>query len=178
MKKNSIILSAVVAAVVALAVGLYVATPVEQPPVGAVSGPEISGPSFTVGGQETYFVSQKFNTGTTTICSMRSPAYATSTLVFASVRMDFQAATTTKGGILDIAKDSGRGPTTTALGASMVLNGDESGQVIVASTTDGTGLYIYAPGEFVNVKYVNQGITEYSQVTNQLGNCTAKWVVN
>lgn len=182
MSKVLVATSLFAVALSAAAVGLALSRPgtieriIER--VGAVPGTDASG-CFTVNGVEQCANRAKFSTGTTTLAVMRSPRHATSTLAFASCVANSILATTTSGGagaVWVMAKDSGAGPTTTALGAALSLTVSKQ-NVFIASTTDGTRPYIFAPGDFVNVKYTNPGVTEYSQVTDQNGTCTAVFTV-
>lgn len=79
-------------AVFAFAVGGYAsmhrpvapAQPMQQAPrAGAVSGPDIPSPYFSVGGQRQWMAHPQFLTGSSTLCGIQSPA-ATTTLEFFS----------------------------------------------------------------------------------------------
>lgn len=54
--------------------------PEQSQTYGAVSGPSVEGPYFTIGGVETYYANQSFNATSSTICSIANPFGATSTI--------------------------------------------------------------------------------------------------
>lgn len=175
---NRLSIGAFVVAALALVASLFggqdVVERVIEKQLGGNPGTSVSG-CFSVNGVETCSSRVKFNKGTTTLAMMRAPTSASSTLVYASCTANSTLSTSTEFAHWVIARDTGPGPTTTALGAAMTLGG--SGEYIVASTTDGLGIYVFGPGDWVNVKYQSQTTGNYAQVTDQDGTCTASWVV-
>ena len=122
----------------------------DAPTLGAVSGPDFFFDYFNLNGVKTYATSKSLAQATTTVCSIRSPIGATSTLAFGAIRFNIASTSAT---YLEIAKATTAFATTTRIGST--YNFAASAQAtIVASTTgsvagDGT---IFAPGEYLNIK--------------------------
>lgn len=176
--KKEIILGIVIASLVIVGVS-YVNRPIvnvnvpENVPainLGAVPGPEITGNRFRLGGLELYADSIKAQTSTTTVCAIRSPVEATSTLDFASI--DLSTSSTT-GMTLGLAKATTAFATTTAIGSeyTVVANAQVN---IVASTTPGVAgaATTFAPGNWFVIKAYG-GTGTYSPV----GYCKASWKI-
>lgn len=182
---KAVVAGALAALVVALGVSLYFrVTPVE-PQVGAVSGPEISGNDFTIGGVRYHMERMSFRTATNTICTLRSPVEATSTLIHASVNVTTQVATVAPAGIV-IAKDSGWGPTTTPLDVYININDSEIGGstgsgnfTLLASTSPNNAPdNVFEPGYWLNVKVNNGAVDTSHRLYTPAGTCSAIWAVN
>jgi hypothetical protein len=138
----------------------------ENAKLGAVSGPDIYSPYFNVNDVYRWPVRQSFNQATTTICSILSP-YATSTLE--SFTVQFSVASATVATIVDIAKSSNTGATTTKIGSTYAINAGAQA-TIEASTTPGAGdLTIIAPNQYIVVN-MKGGLTN---IFSPLGNCSA-----
>ena len=144
---------------------------------GAVSGPNVDFPSFTVNGVLTYYNTTGLNKATTTtndagnsvarvVCSIKTPT-ATTTLMSASVSF---TTSTTSATIVDIAEAANSYATTTVLGATYILAANAKG-VILASTTSavsGGAPGLISPNQYINVKMAG-GRGTYSPV----GTCQA-----
>lgn len=181
---KAVVAGALAALVVALGVSLYFrVTPPE--PLGAVSGPEVSGNDFTIGGVRYHMDKMSFRTATDTICTLRSPVEATSTLIHAAVNVTTQVATVAPAGIV-IAKDSGWGPTTTPLDVYTNINDSEIGGstgsgnfTLLASTSPNNAPdNIFEPGYWLNVKVANGAAGIYDSHYAPAGTCSAIWAVN
>jgi hypothetical protein len=135
--------------IVLLGLGVYFprTNPVVNQIVGSVPGTSLSSPFWDVNGLTTEYRSQRLNVASTTICSMRSPTYATSTLVFGSV--SFTTGTTTVL-VVDFGRSTGPGATTTSLGQSYLAAGFT--ETFIASSTNVGTKSIFAPGTYFNVK--------------------------
>ena len=183
MNKLNYTIGALVFAVIALGVGLLIHAPVVnvQPTIetmGAVSGPRLDFPSWTVNGVETYFYSSGLNKASTTLCSFKSPN-ATSTLEFASMSLTTGTTTTIQ---LEIGKSYYLDATTTSLGTVTLAASQKA--TIIASTTQtssgvGNGILadpvtVFSPSSYLNFKYGGaQGTTNVL-----VGTCKAEFIVN
>ena len=136
--------------------------------VGAVSGPDVSSPYFSINGVVSEYRSMKTAQGTTTLCALRSPTYATSTLVSGLVR----TATSTDY-VLVIAKSSSPNATTTLIRTETVT---QDGQVIFpTSSTTVTAVSdsdrTFAPGQYLVVSSNTNATTVIP------GSCSAEFLV-
>ena len=71
--------------------------------LGAVASPDIMSPYISVGGVRTWYSAMNFKTATTTLCSMKNPAGATTTLKSFSYHILTGTSTPTAGTILVVA---------------------------------------------------------------------------
>jgi hypothetical protein len=123
--------------------------------LGALTGPEIPYDYFSFGGVRRFAGHMDFNTASTTLCSIKSPA-ATSTLIFASAQVS-QATNTAI--VIDFAKSSIMDATTTKLGTTFSLAANLKSSLIFASSTDSRVLsdiqlnQIFGPNTRFNVKF-------------------------
>ena len=120
--------------------------------LGAVSGPDYYLPYFNNNGIINYSNSVKMNTASTTLCSIKSPT-ATSTLAFASVRMDRAS---TSASTITIAQATTAFASTSSIGSDYAVLAAQ-GVALTASTTDNGGndirneKYIFTPSQYLNV---------------------------
>lgn len=138
-----------------IGIGAFFAFPshqasVEQP-VGALAGPDIPSNYLRWGsgyGVRYWPTSRALTTGTTTICSIQSPA-ATSTLSWAGIKFDVSTSSAT---ILDIGKASTPYATTTLIGTTYnILAGAQA--FVQASTSPAAGAaVVFAPSVYLNFK--------------------------
>jgi hypothetical protein len=117
----------------------------KQPPLGALSSPDIASPYLSFGGVRQWAGSMEMRSGTSTVCSIQSPA-ATTTLVSATARFDTTPGYTT---IWMLGHATTAYSTTTALVASKTLASGARGDM-VATTTALTDTRI-PPSTFVNL---------------------------
>lgn len=102
-----------------------------DPIVGAVTGPDFYGPYWAVNGTKQYFTTKGFTTATTTVCAIRSPINATSTLVNGVA--DFVVSSTTASTVT-VAKATTAFATTTLINSVSVGAGAQA-TILFASTT-------------------------------------------
>lgn len=161
------------AAVVLLIGGFMSHTPVVENAFGALAGPDIPSPYLNWGGVRTYNAGISPTQATTTICAIQSPA-ATSTLTYASVKLDVSSSTAT---ILDLAKGTTAFATTTAIGSTYAVAADAQAFVL-ASTSPGAGaVTVFAPNQWFVVG-VRGGVTPGSNGAGFVptGRCQATFV--
>jgi len=139
--------------------------PVEEPIVGALSGPDIPYKYLTVGGLTTYYSSMKANTATTTPCAMQSPI-VTSSLAFASAR--FSVVSSTAATTVSFRKSATAYVTTTALTGDLgVASNVKMDRVLyTASSSD----FIFEPSQWVVV-----GVQGGTGTFSPTGGCNAEW---
>ena len=178
MNKLNYTIGALVFAVIALGFGLLIKAPivnvqpVVQYPMGAVSGPSVDFPSFTINGVSLFADSAGFNNSSTTLCWFKAPS-ATSTLIHASYSISVATATAIE---LSIGKSTNPTATTTELGtcnvgASVISNCTASTSPSGAGTAENL---IFAPNQYLVVKFAAAAITP---TTNSIkGTCKALWV--
>lgn len=75
----NIFIGALVTLVIVLGVA-YFNTPKPTPPYGAFPGPDVNLPYFAVNGVQHYYYHVPFNTGSTTLCSIKTPSATTTIL--------------------------------------------------------------------------------------------------
>ena len=150
--------------------------------LGAISGPELTSPFWTVNSVENRYFSSGLNQASTTICSFRTPA-ATTTLKMGSVQI---RTGTTTAIALEMAKSTLLDATTTRIAYQTLASGAQvTLSSFVASSTGATGpngaLYtaeqdtlIFAPSTYLNVKY---GST-LGALNVLVGSCKAEFLVN
>lgn len=146
--------------------------PVGNPPLGALSSPDISSPYISWGGVRTWGAhTDNLAAGTTTVCALQSPA-ATSTMRLGVIRFNF--ASTTNNVVVDLAKGTTFNATTTILGSASLSSGVQA--TFVASSTANTlvdGQYVFAPNQWfvVGLKGGLGGVTGSAPS----GACSAQW---
>lgn len=180
MNKNILTVFGVVAALV-LGVFNITNTPetvtvVEKVPVevGAVSGPDILSPYFSVGGARFWAANQTMQTGTTTVCSIQSPV-ATSTLVSGTVSLSVSS--TTASTVTVARQTQGFSTTTRDFNNSLIrtvsIGANAQGQFQMATTSltalaDAQASQVYAPNSYIVVTMAG-GVGTFSPA----GTCTA-----
>lgn len=121
-----------------------------SPVFGAVSGPDFYSDCFNFNGVRTCSNSKSVAQATTSVCSIRSPISATSTLSLAAIRFNLASTSAT---YLEMAKATTAFATTTRIGSVYSIAGSAQATIVASSTGsvagDGT---IFAPGEYFNVK--------------------------
>jgi len=143
-----------------------------QTPLAGFATADLNTPYLKVNGVHEEYRSQAFALSTTTVCSIQSPTFATSTLVGGVVK----TATTTDY-VLHIAKSlTSRQATTTNIRTETVTEGGEV-LVLMASTTHNAAAdttRTFAPGTFLNV-----GISTLPSPSTSLltGTCSAVFIV-
>lgn len=125
-----------------------------SPKTGGIGSPDIPFNYLQWGGVPQYVYGANLKTATTTPCNIQSPT-ATSTLVWAGIRVDTSSSTAT---IWDIAQAATLNATTTAIGTAYNV-GANAAAFILASTSPGAGQpTVFAPSQWL-VFGVRQGIT-------------------
>lgn len=144
---------------------VVVTAPTPEAPVdnlGAAPGPDTGYTYFGVGGVRQHSASKSLQTGTTTVCSIKSPN-ATSSLLFGGIR--FVVGSTTASTVT-LAKSTNGTATSSSLG-TFALAANAQG-VGTASTT---GNHIFAPNQYFVVS-MGGGTGTYSPT----GTCKATFV--
>lgn len=137
-----------------------------EPQLGAVSGPDISSPYFSVNGLVTYRSRIAMRAATTTLCAIKSPS-ATSTLTYAGWQIGTGTST---AATIDLATSTTAFATTSNLvAASSVASGAQATVSWVPSTTNG----VLAPNTYVVVKTAGVGSGGYTYG----GSCSAEFNV-
>lgn len=146
---------------------------------GAVSGPSVDFPSWTVNGVETFYYTAGLNKASTTLCSFKSPT-ATSTLDFASIKI---TTGTTTSGVIEIGKSNtvAYDATTTSLGKTVA--GAITQLTLLASTTPEAlggvsatdSANVFAPNTWLVFKY---GVAETGTTNVFVGSCKAIFIEN
>lgn len=127
--------------------------------LGSVTGPDLYSPYWNVNGVRTWFVRQPMNRATTTLCTMRAPISATSTLNFASFKI---VTGTSTAATIDIGTSTSAFATTTNLVAAKSISSGAQGYAYwrpVGGSVDDAKM---APGEYVNVKTAGAGLSGYT----------------
>lgn len=119
--------------------------------LGSNPGPDMYSPFLNFNGVKSWYNSLSMQKATTTLCAIQSPA-ATSTLAFASVRLNTATSTIT---VINVAKASTAFSSTTVMG-TMTIPASES-TLFTASTTDNGSNdradenFIFPPSQWLNV---------------------------
>lgn len=173
---KQVISGIIIGAVVLIGASVVLPDRVEVIKPGAVSGPNISGNFFSVGGREVYQVKKPLTTSTTTVCAIQNATGATSTLMAGGAVLNLAVSTTTVHRVV-IAKGSTPYATTTWLGGlapNVTTAANALGTYQTEATTTKTSLdkYVFAPGEWV-VMSMQGGVGNFSPS----GTCAAEFVV-
>lgn len=119
--------------------------PQQQP--GAVSGPDIQSPYYSVNGQVVFKYHNAFALNASTTCAVKSPN-ATSTLGFtANISSSSPSAT-----IYELGTASDPFSTTTLIGTKMSIAAQALGSWVGSTTPASTGLVFISPNTWVNLK--------------------------
>lgn len=182
--KNNLIVSAVVAVLVSGAVVYFfypsvksaVADAVEQiKTFGSASSPSVVGGCMDINGVTRCYASQtQFNSASSTLCSLRSPRVASSSVL---VSATYSVRTGTSTAIVyNFGKSSTPSATTTVLGNPILeAAAAVSGQVVATSTGASMLDWKFTDGQYLNLKI---GGDIGSGLSNSLkGNCSATWEV-
>lgn len=161
-------------------------TNVTNTPLGTVSGTDVSG-CFTINGVTTCAAKQAVRSATTTICALRSPTFASSTLVSGGIR--FTVSSSTQATQVTIVRSSNPYATTTTnavtivpLASSTISAGLSPSLSFMATNTyptvneNLTDLIAedktFAPGEYIVVGFAGGQHVTSGRPT---GSCTAQW---
>jgi len=112
------------------------------------------------------------NSASTTICAIRSPLNATSTLAFAGVQ--FNEASSTTGYLLHMAKASTAFATTTLIGAEQTIAATVAPTLIASSSPSSS--VIFNHGEYFVVDMQATGAASDDSIFNLAGVCKAKFI--
>lgn len=137
--------------------------------LGSVTGPDLYTPYWNVNGFRQWFVRQPMNKATTTLCAMRSPTSATTTVHFVS----FQILTgTSTAATIDIGTSTTAYSTTTNLVAAKSIASGATGYSYWTSAGGSVDNAKMSPGEYVNVKTAGAGVGGYTYT----GFCQAAFI--
>ena len=153
--------------------------------LGAIPGTEVNGREFTIGGSKIVYERQPFINGTSTICAIKKPNNATSTLLWFSVNGKSNFATSAKGVYIDLAIIAEDSATSSAfattsgnvLGTPFIA--EPSRTTVTASSTAGAAADInFNRNDFAYAVAVasNQAWGDYSK-WQPVGQCSAAWLV-
>ena len=149
---------------------------IDEGTFGALSSPIIPSRYLEVGGvRHYYFRDGNLNQASTTVCSFYTPA-ATTTLVFASIRLTTGTSTTPQW---EIGKGTTMDATTTSFG-TFSLSASDRGTMVASTTSSGFEAdmpTVFAPNTYLNFKYGGDNGASYS--TNVFtGDCRAEFIAN
>lgn len=150
-KLKTYIASGLIALLVAFGTVVVTSAPQKAPEdnLGAISSPDIPSPYLSWGGVRQWAMNRTLNTATTTVCSIRAPLSATTTLLKATIRLDTSSTTAST---VTFAKANGGAGSTTPFNAFSVSAGAQAALSLPATTTAaGMANYTFAPGAFFNV---------------------------
>ena len=154
MDKTKLLIAGVLVAIVASAVALVSTKTVvvnqTQPATqnyGAVSGPDMPFQYISVGGVARYHYSLPLATGTTSPCSIQSPA-ATSTLVSAGIQFTTSSTTATA---ITIARGTAMTATTTSIGTDYAIAANKTAMIVASTTATAGDATIFPPNTWFNV---------------------------
>lgn len=147
---------------------------VDELSFGAMPGDALPGPEFKIGAITYYVKDQTMNLASSTICQLRAPATASSTLIFGQAK--FGHASTTGTVRVQIAKSASTNntATTTSLGATD-MTANISG-IVNATTTAVDAIddkTVFGPNEWFTVGL--RGTTNYT-TEHPSGTCKAVWI--
>ncbi len=140
---------------------------------GALSGPDIDSTYLSWNGLVTHNRSSAFQQATTTLCALRSPTNATSTLVLGSIQFNTGTSTTI---LVEIAKNSNLTSTSTTL-LNSVLFPTGRGTILASTSVPyvlADPITVFSPGQYLVFKY--GGVVGTNTVL--AGNCKAQFVEN
>lgn len=171
--KKYIIIGLVAVIIIAIGIAVYPGKTqiVTIPRIGTVSGPDVTFPYFTINGVRTEYRATPLKTATTTVCALRSPTDATSTLAFAGIKFTTSSTTATT---VTIAKATTAFATTTIIGSAHTIAANAQ-DTINASSTVGVAADagIFAPGNYLVV-----GMQGGTGTFSPVGYCQAEFIVN
>lgn len=161
--------------IIAIAIGGYQFPVVKKEVnerVGAVVGPELLSPFFSVNGVTHEYRRAKLNTATTTPCALKSPS-STSTLLYAALRLNTGTSTDTT--LWTVAKAATGFATTTAFDSFSVSATDRATMYVgSASSTVPDEISVIAPNQFIVWGVAG---TVPAGTTNLTGVCQAEFIV-
>lgn len=149
---NKVFIAIIVAMVIG---GAFLLTKSPSAPLsGAVTGPEVDSPFFTIGGVTKEYRSQSLLAGTTTPCSIKSPN-ATSTLLVYTLR--YSRTSADGATTFDVTTGTTQYATTTGTisAAQAVATGPVKADVVLYGTTTS----IVAPNSFIVTKYATSSLS-------------------
>lgn len=124
------------------------------PTLGSVTGPDLYSPYFNVNGVSTFYESKGLSQATTTVCSIRSPRNATSTLLSGGVR--FRVASSSNAVVVDLARSVDGFASTTKIGTTYTVGAGAQATIIASSTGSVAGdATIFPPGTYFVAKMDN-----------------------
>lgn len=145
---------------------------VQSPPLGSASSPSVIDGCIEVDGVTKCYRKMKMAQATTTVCALKAPTIASSTLIHLTVDATLSSTTATT---VTIAKANSGFATTTIIG-NQVANAANAQFTIVASTTAAQNITgtatTFNPGQFVVVGF-SGGIGTFSPT----GTCVGEWLV-
>lgn len=141
-----------------------------SPVLGAVSSPDIMSPYFSYGGVRHWGAQlTSLNAATTTVCTLQSPP-ATSTLMHAGIKFDVSSTTAS---IVDIAKSSNTGATTTKIGTTYNIAANVQATIVASTTGSVAGdATLFSPNQFLVINMKGGANSVFSPT----GTCNANWI--
>lgn len=127
--------------------------------LGAVSGPDLFSPYWNVNGVRQWFIRQPMNKATTTLCAMRAPTSATSTLQSTSFQI---VVGTSSAATIDIGTSTTAFSTTTNLVAARSVASGAQGYAYWSPVGGSVDDAKMSPGEYVVVKTAGAGSSGYT----------------
>ncbi len=144
--------------------------------LGAFAGPDVYVPYLNINGIERTYEATRTRSATTTVCAIRSPRYATSTLSFASVHFDNVATSTNT--VISVSKAKSPYATTTLLFNEWTntASAGSSRATNATSTLTSVDHLVFIPGDYivVGVKGVSAGQLATENVN---GYCQAEFTI-
>ncbi len=179
MKPITSIVVAVVAAVVTVLVAvpfLPTATKVVQQTFGSTASPDIQSPYYSVGGMRAWRQrSDSLVQATTTVCAIQSPP-ATSTLMFASLKLSVSSTTAST---VTVAKAATAFATSTLMGTASVSANAQATVVVSTTTPVLTSTIVVDPIiTFAPSQYLVFGMAGGTGNFSPTGDCEASWLEN
>lgn len=159
----------------------YEATPSTSPTtetdpteLGSMVGPDLYIPYLSINGFTRVYDSQRARKGTSTVCALKSPSMASSTLSWANYTFDNVATSTAV--IVTMAKATTAFATTTAISSDTIIAAGLPRTHMASSTDEQPANLLFNPDEYfvVSIKGVTAGQLQ-SEETD--GWCQAEWTL-
>lgn len=164
---GSVLLSVIAAGVLALTIVGHVALPA-NPMVGSATGPDIPSPYLRWGNVAMYNAGQQMKTATTTLCAIKNPSAATSTIL--GIAFQDTVGTSTSA-LVDVATSTNGFSTTTTsnllVGQSIASNAQSTFSFDPTSNAN-----IIGPNQFLIFKTQGAGVGGYTYT----GTCEAQFM--
>ena len=148
--------------------------------VGAIPGPDLLNPWFSVNGVAVFPVSASLTTASTTLCRIRNPVGATSTLISASVTFTTASSAALQIGIARTTNSLSYA-TTTAIGTDFRIVGGVNPTVVASTSPTGSAI-VFDPTDYLVINAIapDQYRTLITSATGlaPVGRCKATFLAN